>query len=481
MVIFDGHWRALCAYARHLYPDDCPTGGFDDWSQYVVSVNGRSLQKGGANEVVVEAGKPVRVRVLDAGTMAFFKVHLGGLTGEVIAKDGRRVKCKAGPCGKHGKKTKEFPIAGANRVDVLLQIPEKGGCFPIVAKRVNVGDGVEALKTEQGALILKTKDAGPCQLPPAYTKQGTMKQINMQDWMDMTGSLEAENSIIDPQRKPDVEHLVDLTGGYDFITGENRPGFTVNGKELHLWPTRVWCHVPDDCEGAKSTVEDTVIKEKFCQGAQVSSNVKCDEFKCAEGTSGRDAFGRCLPWINGKRVTDDIWGDSKVHTDNCAEWKIRPAEFSYNPLALEVCHGDRVWLTYANHDTGKSDGHPIHLHGTHQQLVKVNGKMHIGPQQDTWFLVKGHNITVAFDALNPGEWLLHCHIEHHLVNGMGTTLRYVINDRCRKRMDLQGKANFQHTPETPVSEWPDDWDSLWKRIEPVKSFFPEPSLTKPGA
>ncbi len=30
-----------------------------------------------------------------------------------------------------------------------------------------------------------------------------------------------------------------------------------------------------------------------------------------------------------------------------------------------------------------------------------------------------------FDAFNPGQHLLHCHIDDHLVSGMLTTVRYV--------------------------------------------------------
>ena len=474
MTIMDGHWRALCAYARHLYPEDCPTGGFDSWHQYSFSVNGRSLQHGGANEVEVEAGKPVRLRVLDAGTMAFYRVHLAGLEGKILALDGRRVKE-----GSPGQKVKQFPISGASRVDVLLQIPKEGGCFPIKVVRVNSGTPgkttYETEKTEQGALILKTKDAGPCPLPDAYSKPNTVKQMDKEEWMETTGTLKPQNPLEDPLKKPDAHHILDLSGTYDFRTGENRPGFTINNTELHLWPARVWCKVKAGCEGKDSSADDTVLNEKFCQGEAIISYVKCDEFACPEGAPERDQWGRCLKgWTaSGTPITSDAWGANRVHVDECGDWKIRPQQYKYNPHALEVCHGDRVWLTYVNKDKSGADGHPIHLHGTHQQLVKVDGKDHIGPMKDTWFLLKGQSITVAFDALNPGEWLVHCHIEHHVINGMGTTLRYVISDRCEKRLDEQQKPNWVHTPGVSKEEWPHDWHQLWHKKPPTADFFPE--------
>ena len=30
---------------------------------------------------------------------------------------------------------------------------------------------------------------------------------------------------------------------------------------------------------------------------------------------------------------------------------------------------------------------------------------------------------VAFQADNPGYWIMHCHIEEHLLNGMGVVLQ----------------------------------------------------------
>eukprot|EP00820_Chromera_velia_P025295 Cvel_33932.t1-p1 / transcript=Cvel_33932.t1 / gene=Cvel_33932 / organism=Chromera_velia_CCMP2878 / gene_product=Zinc finger protein 283, putative / transcript_product=Zinc finger protein 283, putative / location=Cvel_scaffold5665:3194-4575(+) / protein_length=211 / sequence_SO=supercontig / SO=protein_coding / is_pseudo=false len=46
-----------------------------------------------------------------------------------------------------------------------------------------------------------------------------------------------------------------------------------------------------------------------------------------------------------------------------------------------------------------------------------------GPMRDTVYIPIGYNVTVAFDATHAGEWLLHCHIDFHLLNGMATSLR----------------------------------------------------------
>jgi len=277
---------------------------------------------------------------------------------------------------------------------------------------------------------------------------------------------------------------------YDWTTGEARPGFTMNDHSLHTWPQRVWCFVPDQCMTGDISSAGAVLAMKFCQGKKLSSNLKCDEYaQHQEVCKGHaiDAYGRCHPpvgpnWVNKTKwhtVEVDAWATNKVNVSDCDQWHVRPEQYHYNPHALEVCHGDRVWLTYVNgHPEDKSsletlDGHPIHLHGTHTQLVKVNGELNVGPVQDTWLLVKGTNITVAFDALNPGEWLLHCHIEHHFVNGMGTTVRYVNTGRCRDKFLAQKQENWHHTAPVSTDEWPKDWLRLWDKQKPEKdgAFF----------
>jgi hypothetical protein len=218
--------------------------------------------------------------------------------------------------------------------------------------------------------------------------------------------------------------------------------------------------VPIGCDADNATIKDTVLGMKQCQGESITSNLPCDFFKCKHGQTNltSDADGRCVP----STVKVNRW--KGIPISECYLYKIRPAVYRYNSDALEVCHGDRVWITYI--DAGTYEGHPVHLHGTHEQLVAVNGTKLVGPLRDTWFMVKHSNITVAFDALNPGEWLLHCHIEHHLANGMATTLRYVMKDRCKKRLDLQRQANWQHSPVVQEAEWPQTWRDLWYRKQP---------------
>ena len=102
-------------------------------------------------------------------------------------------------------------------------------------------------------------------------------------------------------------------------------------------------------------------------------------------------------------------------------WMLDGQSFGgHTPLAVK--HGERVFLTLRNFS---SMMHPMHLHGHHYQVVALGGAAIDGAVRDT-VIVPAHmgSVTVAFDADNAGEWVLHCHNLYHMAAGMMTTVRY---------------------------------------------------------
>jgi len=87
------------------------------------------------------------------------------------------------------------------------------------------------------------------------------------------------------------------------------------------------------------------------------------------------------------------------------------------PLVAET--GDLVRVRFGN--LGPMDHHPIHLHGHTFELVGTDGGT-IPPgarHRDTTVLVPvGATRTIEFIA-RPGDWPLHCHMTHHMMNQMG--------------------------------------------------------------
>ncbi|OIQ27621.1 MAG: copper oxidase [Alphaproteobacteria bacterium MedPE-SWcel] len=65
--------------------------------------------------------------------------------------------------------------------------------------------------------------------------------------------------------------------------------------------------------------------------------------------------------------------------------------------------------------------HAMHLHGMHFSEVHSDGRL--GPLRDTLLMLRGETREIAFQAHNPGDWLLHCHMLSHHAAGMGTWVR----------------------------------------------------------
>jgi len=100
------------------------------------------------------------------------------------------------------------------------------------------------------------------------------------------------------------------------------------------------------------------------------------------------------------------------------------------PIVAEV--GDLVRLRLGN--LGPMDHHPIHLHGHAFEVVATDG----GPvpasarvPETTVLVPVGSTRTVELVARAPGDWALHCHMTHHVMNQMGHDIANVIGADMR--------------------------------------------------
>lgn len=134
----------------------------------------------------------------------------------------------------------------------------------------------------------------------------------------------------------------------------------------------------------------------------------------------------------------------KANTPHChkdfglilQEWALLPNNPVPNTLAMEfnwltingkagpattpliVKQGERVRIRMVNLGM---DHHPMHIHG-HQFFVTGTEGGRI--PQTAWY--PGNTVLVGvaqardveFDAVYPGEWMLHCHLPHHMMNQM---------------------------------------------------------------
>jgi manganese oxidase len=121
------------------------------------------------------------------------------------------------------------------------------------------------------------------------------------------------------------------------------------------------------------------------------------------------------------------------------EWKIRPGArrpdpnemtdfnvFTLNGKVFPATEpmvarrGQRVRIRFGNLAT--QNHHPIHIHGHSWRITETDGG--VIPASAHWpettvLVPVGTTRTVEFDADYAGDWGLHCHMLHHLMNQMG--------------------------------------------------------------
>ncbi|MBE2253371.1 MAG: copper oxidase [Myxococcus sp.] len=88
------------------------------------------------------------------------------------------------------------------------------------------------------------------------------------------------------------------------------------------------------------------------------------------------------------------------------------------PLVMGV--GERVRIRIGN--LSPMDHHPIHLHGVSAELTWTDGGEVplLARHPETTFLVPVGTVRVfEFVPREPGDWAMHCHMTHHVMNQMG--------------------------------------------------------------
>ncbi len=117
-------------------------------------------------------------------------------------------------------------------------------------------------------------------------------------------------------------------------------------------------------------------------------------------------------------------------------WDIKPNNTVPNTLAMEfnwltingksgpattpvvVKRGERVRIRLVNLSM---DHHPVHLHGHHFFLTGTEAGRIAGPHvvpENTIIVGVAQARDIEFVASNPGDWMLHCHLPHHMMNQM---------------------------------------------------------------
>lgn len=91
---------------------------------------------------------------------------------------------------------------------------------------------------------------------------------------------------------------------------------------------------------------------------------------------------------------------------------------------IRIATGERVLLRLLH---AGAIPHPFHTHGHSFRIVATDGNPVPDVAQmtkDTVLIGPAERYDLEVTGDNPGVWMVHCHIEHHMANGMMTTIWY---------------------------------------------------------
>ncbi|WP_419580204.1 multicopper oxidase domain-containing protein [Stieleria magnilauensis] len=130
-----------------------------------------------------------------------------------------------------------------------------------------------------------------------------------------------------------------------------------------------------------------------------------------------------------------ILPNATIPNSNAMDWNFLTLNGRSGPYTTPlVCKlGERVRIRFINFSTLHQ--HPMHLHGHTFWITGTEG----GRIPDSAWIPSNNVVVgvaqsrdVEFIANNPGDWVLHCHMFHHMMNHMtsqvGPIIRQVKND-----------------------------------------------------
>ena len=178
----DTHVGAMNMGGMNMGPDMAPDLNDIDYDAFLA--NDRTLAD--PDVIATEARGRVRLRLINGASATQFWIDLGALTGTVIAADGQPVR---------PVRSSRFPLAMAQRLDVLIDLPGNGA-YPILAqvegKRARTG----IILAASGSFVSRVAAEAGENAPPVD--------------LSLERSLEAFAPLA--PRAPDVTHRVILAG-----------------------------------------------------------------------------------------------------------------------------------------------------------------------------------------------------------------------------------------------------------------------------
>lgn len=340
---------------------------------------------------VVDSGKKVRLRFINASAMTFFDVRIPGLKMTVVAADGNLIQ---------PVEVDEFRIGVAETYDVIVEPDTQKQPYAIFAQAIDRSGYAIGSLTSDASQLASAPEMDPYPIL-TMTDMGmahNMANMNSMDNQDTNGSSmkgmsHAEHSMSGMSNMKNMAH-----DSHNMSTMHNASDSTP--IPMNMNPNLPQIDVPRK------------------DGPQIDMRAKAPKYRLDDPGVGLRNNGRKVltyadlknlyPTRHEPKPTKEL----VLHLTGNMErymWSIDGIPYEDAP-PLEFNYGERIRITFIN-DTMMN--HPMHLHGVWSDL-ETGDENHI-PRKHTVVVQPGSKISYRVTMDAKGDWAFHCHLLYHMM------------------------------------------------------------------
>ncbi|VAW46041.1 Multicopper oxidase, partial [hydrothermal vent metagenome] len=349
---------------------------------------------------VVDSGKKVRLRFINASAMTFFDVRIPGLKMTVVAADGNLIQ---------PVEVDEFRIGVAETYDVIVEPDTQKQPYAIFAQAIDRSGYAIGSLTSDASQLASAPEMDPY---PILTMTDMGMAHNMANMSNMDNMDNQDTNASSMKGMSHAEHS---------MSGMNNMSNMKNmAHDSHNMSNMSTMHNASDSASIPMNMNPNLpqIDVPRKDGPQIDMRAKAPKYRLDDPGVGLRNNGRKVltyadlknlyPTRHEPKPTKEL----VLHLTGNMErymWSIDGIPYEDAP-PLEFNYGERIRITFIN-DTMMN--HPMHLHGVWSDL-ETGDENHI-PRKHTVVVQPGSKISYRVTMDAKGDWAFHCHLLYHMI------------------------------------------------------------------
>ncbi len=350
---------------------------------------------------VVDSGKKVRLRFINAAAMTFFDVRIPGLKMTVVAADGNLIQ---------PVEVDEFRIGVAETYDVIVEPNTQKQPYAIFAQAIDRSGYAMGSLTADASQLASVPEMDPYPILTMTDMGMDHAAHDMNSGSEMKGMKHAGQAM---NNMDSMGNMDSQKTDHAMMNNMKHSGHNMSSMNRHSKPMSMPMSQPMNMNPKLPQID---VPRK--DGPQIDMRAKAPKYRLDDpGVGLRNNGRKVLTYADLKNLysTQHEPKPTKelvLHLTGNMErymWSIDGIPYDEAP-PLEFNYGERIRITFIN-DTMMN--HPMHLHGVWSDLE--TGDENYIPRKHTIVVQPGAKISYRVTMDARGDWAFHCHMLYHMM------------------------------------------------------------------